>query len=238
MTERPVIGLSVSYALLGSYEQFHVRNRSIDAVWDNGGLPLPLPCTPERDLIRQYLSKVQALVIIGGMDYPPSLYGQEPHPKAELMNPRRAEADLPLFEEALKTGMPILGICAGAQLINIARGGQLIQHLDNVAWHTGENYHPVKVLGGRWLPAIFGDKELVVNSNHHQALDPGFIGEGLQVVARAEDGVVEAVELDTPQMVLGLQWHPERITDLEHRRRVFEFLHAQARKFPSGPLSN
>jgi len=230
MPERPVIGISMNYTLLGSYEQFHVRNRYLDAVFDNGGLPLPLPCTPDREMIRQYLDKVGALIIIGGLDYPSGMYGQAPHPKLDAVHQRRAEADLPLFKEALRLGIPILGICAGAQLINIARGGQLIQHLEPGDMHIKENYHPVKVQGGRWLPAIFAKDELTVNSNHHQALDPEYIGQGLRVVATAPDQVVEAVELDVPQMVLGLQWHPERITDAEHRARVFQFLCAQARR--------
>ena len=228
MPERPVIGLSMNYTLLGSYEQFHIRNRYLDAVFDHGGLPLPLPCTPDRELIRQYLSRVDALVIIGGLDYPSQMYGQQAHPRLDAMHSRRAGADIPLFEEAMKTGMPILGICAGAQLINIALGGALIQHLEDGALHIKENYHPVQVLGGRWLPSIFAKDSLTVNSNHHQALDPERIGKGLKVVALAEDGVVEAVELDVPQMVLGLQWHPERITDLSHRAMVFEFLAKEA----------
>ncbi|HOH79542.1 MAG TPA: gamma-glutamyl-gamma-aminobutyrate hydrolase family protein [Candidatus Cloacimonadota bacterium] len=228
MPERPVIGLSMNYTLLGSYEQFHIRNRYLDAIFDHGGLPLPLPCTPDRDLVRQYLAKIDALVIIGGLDYPSQMYNQAPHPRLDAMHERRAGSDIPLFEEALQTGMPILGICAGAQLINIALGGSLIQHLEPGEMHIKENYHPVQVLGGHWLPAIFGSDALTVNSNHHQALDPQRIGLGLRVVALAEDGVVEAVELDVPQMVLGLQWHPERITDLSHRAMVFEFLAKEA----------
>ena len=114
------------------------------------------------------------------------------------------------------------------QLMNIYFGGKLIQHIENLDAHFGEKYHPVRILGGRWLPRIFGKDEITVNSNHHQGVDPQHIGQGLQVVAKAEDGMVEALEYEAPQMVLGIQWHPERIIDPEVSRPVFQFLNELA----------
>lgn len=227
MSSKPVIGLSMNYMQLGSYHQFHLRNKYVDAVTGHGALPLPLPCTSAPEDIDHYLSLIDALIIIGGLDYPADMFGEEPHPKIDPADPRRAESDPLFFHAALKAGLPILGICAGMQLMNIALGGKLIQHLDTAEYHTGENYHPVNITGGRWLPQIFGSDQITVNSNHHQGLNPAFIGHGLSICALAPDGIIEAVEYDAPQMVLGIQWHPERITDLIHRKAIFDFLIAQ-----------
>jgi putative glutamine amidotransferase len=211
----------MNFMKLGQFEQFHIRDKYIDAVYDNGGLPLPLPCIPDADAIRQYLLQVQGLIIIGGMDYPPELYGQSPHPMAELMDQRRVLTDILLFKTAMELELPILGICAGMQLMNIVTGGQLIQHLQNVPLHQGETYHSIKIQNSRWLSKIFPTEQIIVNSNHHQGIDPAHIGAGFTPVARAEDGQIEAVEYDCKQMVLGIQWHPERISNSAENARVF-----------------
>jgi len=228
--DRPVIGISMNYALVDKYEQFHIRNTYIDAVFTNGGLPLPLPCTADQALVEHYLSKVQALLIIGGLDYPPHLWGENPHPEIKQMHDRRWQGDITLFLQAFHKGLPILGICAGCQLINIGLGGKIIQHISNSSMHTGDSHHPIKITGGRWLPKIFTDSQIMVNSTHHQALDPNKLGRGIEAVAFAPDGVVEAIEADTPQMVLGLQWHPERVQDERHRAAVFGKLCEEAHK--------
>lgn len=220
---RPVIGLSMNYMQLGSYHQFHIRNKYIDAVYDYGGLPLPVPTLTDETALQQYIDMIDSLILIGGMDYPPSMYGQEPHPKADIMDDRRAESDPKLVELILKTRKPVLGICAGMQLLNICQGGKLIQHLDTVENHLGEKYHEITLTESRWLSQIVSGNSIVVNSNHHQGIDPDHVGKGFKVVATAADGVIEAMELEGKQMVLAIQWHPERITDVLHRKRLFEF---------------
>ncbi len=222
--QRPRIGVSMNYMKLGSHHQFHVRDRYIDAIFVSGALPCPLPCTDDKDALRQYLEGVGAVVIIGGLDYPPALYQESTHPQTEEAHERRSKGDLALLEIALDLKKPLLGICAGLQLLNVFFGGGLIQHIDNLDAHFGEKYHPVKILGGRWLPRIYGREEVLVNSNHHQAVDPQRIGAGLEVVARAEDGTIEALEYSSEHMILGIQWHPERISDPAVGKRVFEFL--------------
>ncbi|MBM4403877.1 MAG: gamma-glutamyl-gamma-aminobutyrate hydrolase family protein [Candidatus Cloacimonetes bacterium] len=235
----PVIGISMNYMKLGSYHQFHVRDRYIDAVTESGGLPLPIPCTGDPDLIDQYFDLIDALIIIGGQDYPPHLFGQEPHPTIDLTHPRRVASDLGFFTAVLNRGIPCLGICAGMQLMNIATGGQLIQHISPEAGerngirpclenHYGDVLHPITITGGKWLPRIFESDTITVNSNHHQALHPGHIGQGFRVVATAPDGIIEAIEYDTPQFVLGIQWHPERLTDYRQRKTIFGLLIQQA----------
>jgi putative glutamine amidotransferase len=226
--DKPIIGISMNYMQLGQYHQFHIRDTYIDALYNNGAIPLLIPDIADRSYMEYYLGQVGALIIIGGLDYPPSLYGQEPHPKIELTHPRRVEADFLLLQTARDMRIPVIGFCAGMQLMNIFFGGKLIQHLDNVNDHFGEKYHKVKILGGRWLPQIFGKNEITVNSNHHQGIDPEHIGKGLQVVAKTEDGMIEAIEYESETMVLGIQWHPERIKDPEVSRPIFQFMNKLA----------
>jgi putative glutamine amidotransferase len=222
--DKTMLGLSMNYMQLGKYHQFHIRDRYIDTVYESGVVPLPIPCFSERKTLRKYLELVKGLVIIGGLDYPPGLYGQSPHPKVELAHDRRVSSDFLLLELALKMKLPVLGICAGMQLMNIFFGGKLIQHLEPLDSHFGETFHSVKLEDGRWLPQIFGPGPLMVNSNHHQGVDPEHIGQGLKVAARAEDGVIEALEYDCDQFLLGIQWHPERIPDPELRLPIFRFM--------------
>lgn len=229
--KQPVIGISMNYSLLGSYHQFHIRNKYIDAVAAAAALPLPLPCTNSGRSVTAYLNMVDALIIIGGLDYPAAMYGLEDVPEMQLCDARRSASDPLYFLTALELGMPIVGICAGLQLMNIATGGSLIRHLPTTRDHTGEAYHPVKITAGKWLNRIFDADEITVNSNHHQAVDPKRVGRGAVVCATAMDGVIEALEFDFPQMVLGVQWHPERITDDTHRRKFFDFLSLQAEKY-------
>ena len=221
---RPIIGISMNFMQLGSYHQFHIRDKYVDALYNNGALPFLIPCLEDRYCLKEYLSRVGALIFIGGLDYPPELYGQQVHPKTEPAHERRVKSDRILLELALEMKLPILGICAGMQLLNIYFGGRLIQHIDAMDTHFGEKYHPIHILGGRWLPQIFSREEITVNSNHHQAVDPEHIGKGLQVVAKAEDGMIEALEYESEQMVLGIQWHPERIIDPEVGKPIFDFL--------------
>lgn len=224
MMNRPIIGISMNYMQLGSYMQFHLRDKYVNALYEHGALPLLIPSFEDKILLKQYLDMVQGLIIIGGMDYPPALYGEEADLLTEPMELRRAKSDMLLVETILEAKKPLLGICAGMQLLNIYFGGKLIQHLDSLDTHYGEKYHEIEITDSRWLGQIFCEKSLKVNSNHHQGLDPLHIGKGLKPVAFAKDGVVEAVEYASEQMVLGIQWHPERIEDLEHRKRIFDFL--------------
>ncbi|MBN2830190.1 MAG: gamma-glutamyl-gamma-aminobutyrate hydrolase family protein [Candidatus Cloacimonetes bacterium] len=212
MQEKPFIGISMNFMKLGQFNQFHIRDKYIEAVYDNGGLPLPIPCFVEHEDIKAYLLQIKGLIIIGGMDYPPRLYGQTPHPLSDIMTERRAESDLLLFKTAMELKLPILGICAGLQLMNIATGGRLIQHLETAEQHLGEKYHPVMIENSRWLSKIFNTDRLIVNSNHHQGIDGGFVGQGFTPVAWSEDGQIEAIEYNCDQLVLGVQWHPERIS--------------------------
>lgn len=214
----------MNYMKLGQHMQFHIRDKYINALYEQGALPLLIPSFEDKEILSSYLKMVSAVIIIGGNDYPPQLYGAEQHPLTEPMELRRARSDFYLVELCLEQRKPLLGICAGMQLLNIFFGGKLIQHLDNLDFHFGEKYHRTRIENSRWLPQILNKTDQMVNSNHHQAVDPQNLGKGLTPVAFAEDGCIEALEYKSEHMILGIQWHPERITDLDHRKRVFEFI--------------
>ncbi|MBM4398996.1 MAG: gamma-glutamyl-gamma-aminobutyrate hydrolase family protein [Candidatus Cloacimonetes bacterium] len=224
---KPVIGLSMNYMQLGQYHQFHIRDKYIDAVYEHGGLPLPMPCLTDKDALQMYVEMIDGLIIIGGNDYPPQMYNEPVHPKADIMHERRSTSDPILVELILQTNKPVLGICAGMQLLNICTGGKLIQHLDEYDTHFGEKYHEITITESRWLSQIVSGRTITVNSNHHQGIDPNHVGKGFKVVATTADGIIEAMELEGEQMVLAIQWHPERMTDLEHRKRLIEFFISQ-----------
>lgn len=224
MTNRPRVGISTNYMQLGSYLQFHIRDKYVQALYDYGALPVLIPNLEDKSVLRQYLEMVGALIIIGGRDYPPGLYGEPAHPQTEPMEMQRALSDMYLVELCLQMHKPLLGICAGMQLLNIFFGGKLIQHLDNVDYHYGEKEHPIEITDSRWLKRILGWDRCIVNSNHHQGVDPLHLGQGLTPVAFSPEGGIEALEYDSDSMILGIQWHPERMHDLEHRKRIFAYL--------------
>ncbi len=199
----------------------------LDAILDAGGLPLPLVATPDPDLLRQQVDGLDGLLVTGGPDVPPKLYGQTPHPKTAPVCNRRAKYDFAVFHESDKRNLPILGICLGCQIINVARGGTLIQHLEDLPrtppiHHTdGLDYlrHTVRVKPGSLLHHIVPKDFIEANTSHHQAID--HIGKGLEPSAWAPDGIVEAVEDPNHLFLLALQWHPEVIAHLDDQAALF-----------------
>ena len=188
------------------------------AVEDAGGTPVLLPWMGPKALDRA-LDAVDGALLIGSDDLDPVLFGQLPHPKITVMDPDRQAFDLVLASKLLRRGLPVLGICGGCQLLNVARGGSLIQHLEG---HR-EPRHRVTLVEGSRLARILGPARVETNSFHHQAvLDPG---RGLEVVARSADGTVEAVEDPAHSFLLGVQWHPEKTyRDRPREARLFRGL--------------
>lgn len=215
---RPRIGLTLDAEPPGGYSKvpwYALRENYFDAIARAGGLPVALP--HEADLAPAYLDLLDGLVITGGaFDLDPATYGvAERHPSVTTKD-RRTSFELAVTRAALERDLPTFGICGGQQLLNVALGGDLIQHIPdavpNCLAHEQPNPrneagHAVAVTGGTRLHAIVGCAELPVNSAHHQAA--GSVGPGVVVSARASDGVVEAIEDTGRRFCLGVQWHPE-----------------------------
>jgi putative glutamine amidotransferase len=223
---RPTIGINMDVTADG-WLRMGLPVSYPDAVLEAGGRPRLVPAIEDERLLRDEVDGVDAFLFMGGPDYPPSLYGEPPHEKANPMHERRAAVDMLIAGLVLRRGIPVLGICGGCQLLNIAMGGKLVQHLDRAEAHAGGQRHEVELVPGSRLARIFGTDRIAVNSYHHQAADPAAIGRDLVVTARADDGTVEAVESTGPRFLVGVQWHPERL-DEDHRGLIFGALVAAA----------
>ncbi len=218
---KPVICINADYAADGR-RWFHRSGRGYsDSVAEAGATPVILPCMEDPGLAAEYVGMADGMLFTGSLDYPSSWFGEPVHPLARPVDARRAGADYLLAKLAIASGKPLLGICGGMQLLNIVLGGRLIQHIPNADDHLGEKHHAVRITAGKTLGRLFGFGPIRVNSAHHQAVAPDGVGEGLAVVAHAEDGTIEAFESTGGRFLLGVQWHPERIDDAEHRRRIF-----------------
>lgn len=185
-----------------------------DAVWRAGGIPVLLPPLP--DGAREAVGGIDGLVLAGGGDVDPARYGATPHRLTGGVSEHRDTWEADVLRAAMDRGLPVLGVCRGMQVLNVVLGGTLHQHLPEVLGTEAHRPVPgtfgdvgVKVHSGR-LRQILGDRT-DVRCHHHQSLDR--LGDGLRVVAQAEDGTVEAVELDGEVFAVGVQWHPEEIGD-------------------------
>jgi putative glutamine amidotransferase len=201
----------------------------VHAIDRAGGRPLLVPLTSGG--VDETLGAVDGMLFPGGADLDPELYDQDPHHETFGIDSERDEAELHLLEEALARDMPVLAVCRGSQVLNVARGGDLLQHLPDVVGgekhkHTPGAFadHDVTVEEGTRLAALVGERA-PVKSHHHQGL--GRIGEGLRVAARAEDGTIEAVEDPELRFAVGVLWHPEAGEDL----KLFEELVRNARAY-------
>lgn len=215
------IGLNMDVQVVDGWPRLVTGAAYVDAVREVGGWPLLVPAVPEEAWLRKHLEEVDGFVFIGGADYPPSLFEEPPHPKVNLMHERRWKTDILLARLALERRIPVLGICGGCQLLSIACGGKIIQHLATADAHVKADAQEADIVGGRILRQLFGLGRIAANSFHHQAVDPAAPGRGLEVVARAADGTVEAIEAIDGRFILGLQWHPERMRDAAHRTKIF-----------------
>jgi len=230
---RPVIGIT-AYAQDAKWGVWHVPAvliplSYVDAVEGAGGRAVLIP--PTEVGIEETLDALDGVVFSGGADVDPSRYGAEPHPETDTPQTRRDAGEMALLQAALARDVPVLAICRGFQLLNVARGGDLIQHLPEKVGHDvhkqvpGEFVeHPVEIKGGSRLASIVGESS-DVTSHHHQAL--GRVGDGLVETAWAADGTLEAVEDPSRRFTVGVQWHPEAGEDAA----LFEALVAEARQY-------
>jgi len=213
---RPVVGIT-AYGERASYgvwdhEAVLLPRTYPDVVIAAGGVPVLLPPVPEAAAV---VDRLDAVVLAGGPDVDPARYGATPHERTGTPRPERDAAELAVLHRALDRGIPVLGVCRGAQILNVGLGGTLVQHVPDVVGHTGHNPSPgvfgtveVSLEAGSRVAAALG-ASATVRCHHHQALDR--LADGLVVTARATDGLVEAVELTGDRWVVGVQWHPEEV---------------------------
>lgn len=211
----------------------------LDAVRRAGALPVLLPLFGDDPLLwEEMLSRADGLLLSGGGDLDPALFGEEMLPQSNPPSPLRDQEEMYLCKRALEKDMPVLGVCRGVQVLNCAAGGNLYQDIPtqvasamNHRRHDAhrETVHEAKILPGSLLEKITGQSILPVNSLHHQALKKP--GEGVIFSAHAEDGIVEAAEMPEKSFVLGLQWHPEILSEfLPAHQAIFDAFARAAEK--------
>jgi putative glutamine amidotransferase len=227
---KPVIGIS-SYCEVARWGVWELRATLLpqsypDAVAGAGGVPVLLPPMPG---VEAAVERLDGLIISGGPDVEPERYGAQRDPQTKVIRPDRDAAELALFQAAIERGVPVLGVCRGMQLMNVALGGTLIQHLPDVVGHDGHSpvpngmgEHKVEIGEHGGLAAILGPGNLVVPTHHHQGIDR--LADGLTATAWAQDGMIEAFELDsgTHPFAVAVQWHPEASTDHRLFRALVE----------------
>lgn len=220
--KKPIIGISGSIIVDKSefpgYKKVYVNNDYIEAVIKAGGVPLVLAITEDESVIDGYIDSIDGLILTGGHDVTPRYYGENPKPKLGDVFPERDEFDLKLLEKSKNKNIPILGICRGFQLMNVAHGGSLWQDLSYSDYeyikHNQEHNpelktHSLEIEEDSKLYEIFGEKNIYVNSFHHQIIKK--VSNEFNVAATAPDGIIEALEHKNYDFLVGVQFHPEML---------------------------
>ncbi|MGH7766738.1 MAG: gamma-glutamyl-gamma-aminobutyrate hydrolase family protein [Candidatus Binatia bacterium] len=215
-----------------------LQERYARAIQDAGAVPLVLPIMPALASRRRVIQSLDGLIVSGGnFDINPSLYGEEPIKAMRNILEERTHFELGLIDLALERDMPVLGVCGGAQAINVALGGSLYQDIQIQIAGAGEHErgsikdtggHAVTIVKGTKLREIVGRESLEVNTTHHQAVKK--LGKGLIVNATAADRIIEGIESQKHTFVLGVQWHPEFLVQRdEAQRKIFSALASACR---------
>jgi putative glutamine amidotransferase len=233
---KPIIGIGSDVMVTpGKRDRAFAYTTYIESLRKAGAVPVVIPPQPEN--AQSIVDGLDGIVLAGGEDCDPSVYGEEPHPSVAPMDPRRQDNDLSLARIARERGIPTLGICLGLQVMNVAAGGTLIQDIDSemktevqhVSDPSARVRHDVSVNGQTKLASIVGEGELNVNSSHHQAIKA--VGDGLRVTAQAPDGIVEGLEDPAHPFYLGVQWHPEDMPGETSASTLFGALVEAARRY-------
>ncbi|MGF1507079.1 MAG: gamma-glutamyl-gamma-aminobutyrate hydrolase family protein [Chloroflexi bacterium] len=230
----PLIGITLAMrrpaASLSRFWQ--LRHYYTQAVEAGGGIPMLIPLGIGPETLRTLYDRLDGVMISGGGDMASEHYGESPSPHLYHVNRERDRQELQLTRWAVEDDKALLCICRGHQVLNVALGGSLIQHLPQAGYttirhdHRTEEWferlcHPIRIERDTRLADILGQAEIQVNSLHHQAIKE--VGSGLRVTAHAPDGVIEAVEMPNKRFVLGVQWHPEALVRrMSEMRSLFQ----------------
>ncbi|HMA68366.1 MAG TPA: gamma-glutamyl-gamma-aminobutyrate hydrolase family protein [Candidatus Mcinerneyibacterium sp.] len=223
--KNPVIGITSSLMFMNNqyrfpeYKRIYINEDYVRAIENSGGIPIIIPIDSKQSNINYYLSKINGLLLTGGVDINPEHYGEKPHEKIGKIINERDSLDFTLLEKALNKKIPVLGICRGMQLINVYFGGSLYQDKSLNKKFTLNHYqnnpepstlgHSVNIKGKTKLHGIVKNTNFKVNSYHHQFIKR--IGTKLKISAISSDGSIEGLESNNSQFIIGIQWHPERI---------------------------
>ncbi|HVR37641.1 MAG TPA: gamma-glutamyl-gamma-aminobutyrate hydrolase family protein [Thermoanaerobaculia bacterium] len=245
---KPLIGIGSDVrSPEGKRESAFTYLTYVESLRRAGAVPVLIPPQPEN--AADIVEGLDGILLAGGDDCDPTLYGEQPHPSVEPMDPRRQGNELNLARVARERGIPTLGICLGLQVMNVAAGGTLMQDINSSMQTEIEHAsvpedrarHDVLIEENTHLGAIVGEREVIVNSSHHQAIKN--VGDGLRITAHAPDGIIEGLEDPRHPFYVGVQWHPEDMRGEESASSIFGAFveaarrYAEARKQMSADLS-
>jgi putative glutamine amidotransferase len=230
---KPVVGLVLALAAEDhdfvsqpAYRFEYLKEQDYEAIEEQGALPIGIPATERLSAIEQYCDMINGLLLVGGEDINPSLYGEELDPLCKPMMPRRDQFECQMINACQRRQIPIFGICRGLQMMNVAFGGTLYQDLSQMAGTTNHGQvseldystrHQVEIISGTTLHHILGADSIETNTGHHQGIKQ--VASGLTVSAKTADGVVEAIE--GGGFTIAVQWHPEAWSHDPFSRKLF-----------------
>jgi len=225
---KPIIGLTSSFNW--DDKQYALPDSYVQAIEKNGGTPIILPQTMEIDTVK-LLELVDGIILTGGVDIDPYVYGEPPIPQQGRIDPVRDHFEISIAKQAISMNKPTLAICRGCQILNVAAGGSLYQDINTQIKgslkHSGQapTYyptHPVKLAEKSKLAEVYGSKTTKVNSFHHQGVKA--LGKELEATAWADDNTIEGIEHKKADYIIGVQWHPERMLDSDQNKIFKHFI--------------
>lgn len=217
---KPVVAVASNFEIINNTEKLTLNREYSRAIELAGGIPLVISMIDDKSDIERILNICSGLLVPGGADISPLLFGKEPIPGMGVSRPNLDKFQITATKIAIENKMPFLGICRGCQVLNVALGGDLIQNIETVEssvkhqQQTRRRYptHTVEAEDGSIIAKTLGNS-FCVNSFHHQAV--GTLGDGVRATAQAKDGIIETIELSDNPFAVGVQWHPEALTEGE-----------------------